>query len=151
MSEPVTPALGAGATPAGTSSAGSGSPATTIAPAGTLLPDRLSGVTQTGRYIDPSTGQYDLATTGLAIGMGTVPQLVQLAVFDIDFSGIDVIGPDAPARMTNLITSALAGFIATKQLAIVSINATQIGPNAMGATLRWRDLTTGQEHLSPIG
>jgi hypothetical protein len=151
VTEPITPALGAGATPAGSSSGGSGAPASTVTPGTVILPDQLTGQTQTGRYIDPTTGQYDLATTGYAIGMGTVPQLVQLAIFDIDFTVIDVIANDTQSKMTNLLTSALAPFIAQKLLAIVSVNASQIGPNGEGATLRWRDLTTGQEYTSPIG
>jgi hypothetical protein len=158
VSQPVivTYALGAGATPAGSSSGGSGSPATTTSPPPEVyLPDRITGQSQTGRYIDPATGQYALDVNGDFIGMGTLDQLVQIAICDIDFaSAIDTIDSSTAGKMQNLLQDALSLFTNQNLMQIVRVNASQIGVNGEGASLVWRDLTQGpnaQERITPIG
>lgn len=148
----VTALLGAGMTPAGVSSAGSGSSATTTAPVPfVILPNEVTGATQTARYIDQATGQYAIDAQGGSFGMNAVQQLVQIAVMDIDFSSIDVISDGTQSQMQNLVANALAPFAAKGLLQIISVEAGQIGTNAEKAVLKWRDLTSQKLYVTPIG
>lgn len=156
MTQPVivTPALGAGSTPAGSSPAGSGSPATTVQPPPRVyLPDLLTGQSQTGRYIDPASGQYKLDANGDFVGMSTAQQLVQIAICDINFAAsIETVDPSTPAKMLDLITTALAP--SSEIVQVVRLNAAQFGVNGEGASLVWRDLTEGpnaRERVTPLG
>jgi hypothetical protein len=145
-----TPALGAGASPAGSAPAGAGYTATTSSLGGPLFPDVNTAIPLTGRYIDPGTGQFDITSYGVAFGMGTVPQLVQIAVCNIDFSSIDVIGDDSASRVANLIAQALASFVSQRLLQIVAIQVDNFKQDGERGRLKWRDLTTNLEHSTQI-
>lgn len=150
----ITPFLGAGITPAGITPAGAGAPANVQAGGGVIFPDPATGLGRTCRYIDPGTGQYDFNSLGNASGMGTVPQLVQIALSNADFSAIDVVGdpsdPTDPAKkkFAAVISAALAPFVNKNLLEVVSIDVSSLRVNGERGVVKWRDLTSGSEPLT---
>lgn len=146
-----TPQLGAGSTPAGITPAGAGSPPTLAAASPVLFPDPLTGNPRTCRYIDPGTGQYDFAATGNAEGMGSVDQLVQIAISNADFSSIGVIDDSTPAQYAAVLSNALALFVNQGLLQIVSVDVSPFLVDGQRGVLKWRDLTLNSEpNTSPF-
>lgn len=144
---------GFGATPFGTGPYGLGTPATSSSNAGVPLPNEL-GVTQSGRYINPRTRQYEYDANGRAKGMPAVQQLVELAMLTVSgSSAMAPLGEDAPngvigtnfvARTTEAIERALARLVSDKLIEITSIEINTAN-RPIFRVVRWTDLTTGIE------
>lgn len=139
--------VGAGGCPAGTSQAGYGVVAGAPAPDETPLPDPSTGLSQTGRYIDQTTGDYTFTVDGRVQGMPTVYQLVLLAIENVKLSSLTEKGPNYRQVVTAILQDALADLVASQQVEIRSIVVIDLqpgqNPDATVAMLFWRDLTTG--------
>jgi hypothetical protein len=98
------------------------------------------------------------------LGMGTVPQLVLIALSTIrgtsaiptlgqTFSQIREKGTGFQRQMASAVTTALSDLIKQKLLTLVSVDVVSVpsAPDGTSVTVRWRDLTTGLEHLTPVG
>jgi hypothetical protein len=156
--------LGAGACPVGSSAAGYGVPDRAFAPNNAMLPGIRTGLSQSGRFIDPTTKSYAFQADGRLKGVSTVPQLVQIALSTVlgssavatlgqTFSLIAEKGPDYQRRVTSAIESALANVVKQRLVQIVSVDVQlyPAAPDAGVATLKWRDLTTGIVNVNSIG
>jgi hypothetical protein len=142
----MTDRIGIGAQPAGTTPAAFGVAPTLTALGGVLYVEPPQATTGTGRFIDPATRQYVIdPATGRPRGMETVPQLVQLAVSSVNWSTIDVIGPNHPKRCEALLADVLAGPIDRRLLEIVRVETNRVGASGTEVVLVWRDLTTATE------
>jgi hypothetical protein len=155
---------GAGNAPAGSSSAGYGVPDVAPNPLTGPLPDLRTGQPCTGRFLDPITKDYRFASDGRLLGMGTVPQLVQLALTTTfgsscipslgqRFTLIQEKGANFSKQLTSAITNCLSDLVTRKLVQIVSVTATDPGtnPDAGLGVLQWLDLTTGIEQPTTIG
>lgn len=156
--------IGAGGAPAGTSAAGYGVPDKAFVPNNAILPDLRTGVAQTGRAIDPTTKSYTFTSDGRLRGVGTVPQLVQLALSTIrgtsviptlgqTFMQIQEKGSDFAGRVTNAVNVALADLVKQQLVQIVSVTVQQppSNPDAGLGLIKWIDLTTGLTNINNIG
>lgn len=153
----VTGVTGAGASPAGTTPAGYGAiGAAPAAPTLAPLPDPTTGLSCTGRYINPSTGDYQITADGRWQGMGTVPQLVLLAIKAIDVSALMAQGKaaDFARALSGAVQVALADLIKQKLVMITSVNVIDrqpgVNPDAGIAIVNWFDLTTGEPQQTPF-
>jgi len=157
--------LGAGFAPVGSSLAGFGVPGSADGPTGVVFKntdDQRTTATQlTGRKIDKFTRQYTFGSDGRIVGQSTLQQLVQIAWQTVKGSSadptigqelgtIDVIGSDHTTRVANLLTAPVQAFIDQGLMKILSIDVSRVGVSGTIANVRWVDLTTGQEHLSPV-
>jgi hypothetical protein len=156
--------IGAGFAPAGTSSAGYGVPDAATVPNNSVLPDLRTGLPQTGRFINPATGDYVFTADGRLLGMDTVPQLVLLAMMTtLGSSAIPTLGQtytqiqeksrDFQQQMATAITSALADLIKRKFVKVNSITVQQppSNPDAGMVLFQWTDLTTGLSYKNTVG
>lgn len=156
--------LGAGACPAGSSSAGYGVPDSAPAPITTMLPDPTTGQSLTGRAIDPTTKSYIFTPDGRIQGLQTVPQLVQLALTTTlgssclstlgqTFLAIKEKGDNYQQQVSNAITQALSALVNAKQVQVIAISVQQPPSNPDGAIAQvsWVDLTTGLESTTSVG
>jgi len=151
--------IGAGACAAGVTYAGFGEPATATAPGGKLFPDPYTGASQTGMRIDPATRSYVFDAYGRAQGVGTVPQMVHLALttefgssavpgFGDTTSEIEVIGPNFERDVQDRVARALSDLVARKLVKVESVKVDRFGASGAYRHIRWRDLTTQEEHVS---
>lgn len=140
--------VGAGGCPAGASPAGYGVIDTAPAPNLTPLPDPTTGLSQGGRNIDPSTGDYTWSADGRLQGMPNVEQLVLLAIENADFSTLTEKGPSYVQQVKTIIENALAYVVVQKLVLITNIavlsNLPNTNPDAAIALVYWIDLTTGE-------
>lgn len=157
--------LGAGSAPAGSSSAGYGVPDSATVPNNALLPDKLTGLPQTGRFIDPKTGSYAFTTDGRLYGASTAQQLVQLAMSQVRgsscvptdgqaFASITEKTSDYRNRVAAAASAALAKAVGQKIVRIVGIDVFDLAPQSPDAGIgqvRWQDLTTGTFDKTTIG
>lgn len=158
--------IGAGFAPAGSSAAGYGVPDAAPIPGIAPLPDTKTGLSQTGRFIDPVTKDYAFGPDGRLYGMATVPQLVQLAITTTrgssavpdlgeEFTKIQEKGPAFPRQLASSVGNCLSDLVKRKLVQVVSVVATE--PSARGnpdagiATLKWLDMTTGREMDTTVG
>lgn len=156
--------IGAGLSPAGLAAAGYGVPDLSSVPLNAVLPDLKTGLPQTGRYLNPVTKDYQFTADGRIQGMGTVPQLVQLALTTTlgtcavptlgqAFAKIREKGPGFRQQLTAAVSAALAPLIKTNQVQIRSIvvNDYPSAPDAGLASVSWVDLTTGLQQSTTVG
>jgi hypothetical protein len=154
---------GAGFAPAGTSGAGYGVPDKATVPNNALLPDVRTGLPQTGRNIDPVTKSYTYTADGRIQGVGTVRQLVQLALITIrgsaviadlgqEFGQIQEKGPNYIQQVTAAANRALASLVRAKMVQVVSVVVRDLvsNPDAGTCELKWRDLTTNTFVTTPF-
>lgn len=156
--------LGAGAAPAGSSSAGYGVPDSATVGNATLLPDLRTGMSQTGRYIDPTTKSYVFTADGRLRGLGTVAQLMQLAMSQVrgsscvpddgqTFGTIREKNFDFRNRIAAAVASATAKITKQGLVQVISVDLVEptAKPDAGVATVAWRDLTTNTFDRTTIG
>ena len=156
--------IGAGKAPAGAASAGYGVPDAAYVPNSAILPDPKSGFAQTGRFINPITGDYQFTADGRLIGMGTVPQLVLIALETVKgssviptlgntFQLVQEKGPSFLAQMRAVVNDALSDLIKTKMLQLVSVTTQEqpSNPDTGIVQVAWLDLTTGLQHSNVVG
>ena len=156
--------IGAGGAPAGSSAAGYGVPDAAFVPNNAILPAIRTGLPQTGRAIDPVKKDFIMQADGRLQGMGTVPQLVQLAVTTIlgssclptlgqSFLQIQEKGTNFAQQVTAKINDALADLIQSKQVKLVDVSIDQPPgvPDAAIVKFTWIDLTTGLQNTTSIG
>jgi hypothetical protein len=155
---------GAGLQKAGTTSAGLGEYAPVAADAGAFLRDERTGKSLGARKIDPNTRDYVLDDNGRILGLDYVKHAVQMSVHTergtaaVNTMGhrlrsLDRITPNFERRVLAVLTEALQPLIALGYIEVLGFAAFKAGDDrnglARGAVygrLRWRDLTTGQEH-----
>jgi hypothetical protein len=155
---------GAGKAPAGAASAGYGVPDAAYVPNSAILPDVHSGFAQTGRFINPVTGDYRFTPDGRLMGMDTVPQLVLLALMTLrgssaiptlgsTFSQVQEKGPSFLAQMRSVVNVALGDLVKKKMVQIDSVATSEppSNPDAGIVTLLWTDLTTDLQHSNVVG
>lgn len=159
---------GFGKQPAGTSSAGYGSPLAGESLPGVILRNARTGQSDSSRLIDSRTRDYALdGGNGRLAGMSDVQQLVQITVtteknssavrgLGHELKSLDRITTNFERRVLAVLTSALQHLIDQRLVEIVGFAFSKGGPDsgqpsgrALGR-LRWRDMTTGQEHQEPI-
>jgi hypothetical protein len=156
--------IGAGYAPAGTSSAGYGVPDAAAVPNNAILPAILTGLPQTGRYINPQTGDYVFTSDGRLMGMDTVPQLVLLALTTTlgssalpalgeTFTLIREQGPNFGQQLTATVNAALADLVRRKFVKVNSVTTQQSpsNPDAGTVLVKWSDLTTGLSYTNTVG
>ena len=155
------PIIGAGISPAGTSPAGIGFYSGLAASPTTILPALTTGIGQTGRLLNPATGDYTFTSDGRVNGEATVPQLVKLALITVYNSACVNIGIDftntkvkhkgfANTVRTN-ISTAMSNLVNQNLVQIVSITVYDIPLDAVLGVLTWVDLTSSVKYTSPIG
>jgi len=134
---------GAGLSPAGTSVAGVGVLDSGPQPGVVPLPDPKSGAPQTGRFINQLTGDYEFTADGRVQGMSTVPQLVVIALQDIDLSAIQEKGPNFKQHLASVIQDALGSLIAQGYLVLGPVTVLEPNPDAGLAVFEWYDQLAG--------
>lgn len=153
---------GAGFCPAGCSPAGYGTPDVIGPPNTVILPDPVTGLPQTGRFIDPVTKDYVMTADGRLQGMPTVRQLVQLVVqttfgssampsLGIDFSSVREKGDGFLQRVTAVLTNAMAPIVSQGLVRVDNVTVLNTtNPDGVNAYMNWTDLTTGQPQATPL-
>jgi hypothetical protein len=127
-------------------------PTTAPLPQTTIYPDPSTGVSQTGRLLDPSSKQYIYTSDGRIAGMPTVPQLVTLAFNTKKFRSAlpnlgqtfgEVLekGPNFQRAMATKAHDALSYLIGQKMVQLVAVNVLEPRPDAGYVEVVWRDLT----------
>lgn len=154
---------GFGHQPAGSSSAGWGTPGLADAPCGDILRDPSTGRRMGSRRINPKTRDYEMDACGRIVGDHEIRHLVQMAVHTLQGSsamralglsttGMSRITGDFERRLLNAVSNAVAHLVDAKLIEVVGISeyrASTSGGLREGqvyARFRWRDLTTKQEH-----
>jgi hypothetical protein len=149
---------GFGLQPAGTSSAGFGSPTRGASEGGVTLRDTFTGDSFGGRQINPKTGDYVLDANGRLLGMSNVQQLVQLAVMNAGpaLQEIDRITDSFAQEAGAILAAAVAPIARQGFIAVVGVQdvrlATRDGLRQGQAQFAflWRDLTTDTEQRTAI-
>ena len=128
-----------------------------IAPAGTSP----AGIGQTGRLLNPATGDYTFTSDGRLNGEATVPQLVKLALLTIynsacvslgiDFTNTQVKHRNFANTVRTNISTAMSSLVNQSLVQIVAITVYDIPRDAVLGALTWIDLTTSIKYTSPIG
>ena len=140
--------VGAGLCPAGTVPAGYGVIDTAPAPILIPLPDYRTGLSDGGRFISQTTGDYVFTADGRLQGMPNVYQLVLLAIANCDFSSVTEKGPNYKAGVTSSILTALAYLTTQKLIQVKRITVIDrlpnMNPDATIALVDWIDMTSGQ-------
>jgi hypothetical protein len=153
--------LGAGACPAGSSSAGYGVPDQGNNPQNAIFPDPRTGLPLTGRNINSATNDYTFTSDGRTQGMPTVNQLVYLAVktvrgsaalspsalqpLGLDLSKAQEIGPDFERQISAALASALSPLVRQGLITIVGLTWLPVdNPDGAAPWLQWQDNTTGR-------
>ncbi len=139
-------------------------PDSAAVPNNAILPDLRTGFAQTGRAIDPTTKSYTFTADGRLRGMGTVPQLVQLALSTIrgtavvsslgqTFMQIQEKGSDFAQRVTSAVNLALADLVKQNLVQIVSVTVStyQSSPDAGIAIVKWLDVTANIVNTNNVG
>jgi hypothetical protein len=154
---------GFGRQPAGTSSAGWGTPGLADVPCGDILRDPATGARMGSRRIDPRTRDYALDGCGRILGDGDVRHLVQMALHTVQGSsamralglnttGMSRITGDFQRRLLGAVTTAVQHLTDAKLIEVLGISDFRSGAQSglregqVYARFRWRDLTTSQEH-----
>lgn len=154
---------GFGRQPAGTSNAGWGTPGQAIAIEGGPLRDPQTSALMGSRRIDPHTRDYVVDQYGRISGMADVQQLVQLAVHtERGSAAVRDLGQTLRSiqRVTSnferhclaVLTAALQNLIDLGLIEVTGFvsfkagKADNLQPGQTYGRLRWRDLTTDEEH-----
>lgn len=139
---------GAGFAPAGFSPAGFGAPDAAPVTQTVPFPDPLTGKAQTGALINYQTGDYVMTADGRVAGMGSMQQLVLLALLNAQiFKGLETKGPNFQRQVASRVTAALAYLLRQKWIAVASVTVSggnPSSPDAAGVVVNWRDLTMAQ-------
>lgn len=155
---------GAGRQKAGTTPAGFGTsePATTRG--GAFLRDTLTGKSFGVRKIDPTTRDYVIDEHGRLLGMNYVQHVVQMSVHTEQGSAavqsmghrlrtMQRVTPNFEKQMLAVLTDALQPLIDRGYIEVLGFSHFRAGNNRNGlrpgatyGRLRWKDLTTGEEH-----
>jgi hypothetical protein len=156
---------GAGSQPAGSSPAGIGSPATTTSQANPVIfPDPRTGLSQTGRAINPVTKDYYFTADGRSQGFATTPQRMQLALttiygssaiagFGQQFTGVREKGPNYQRQLITYVQNAVAHLVKEKAIVLNQADVYDL-PNRPGLAylvIQWTDLTTGIAVTTRVG
>jgi len=142
---------GIGSVPIGSIGIGYAPLTTLAATPSSPLPDPRTGLSQTGRLINPLTKDYVMQSDGRLQGMPTVNQLVLIAVFNLDFSSLTEKGPNFANALRAIIQNGMAYLVTQKLVAIRQIVIQQPNADAGLALMNWTDLTTGQNQQTPVG
>jgi len=155
---------GAGTQKAGTTSAGFGVSASATAQGGAFLRDTKTGKSLGARKIDPLTRDYVLDDNGRILGLDYVKHAVQMSIHTERGSSavqsmgqrlrtIDRITPNFEKRVLAILTEALQPLIELGYVEVLGFDRFEVGnstnglmPGAVYGRLRWRDLTTNEEH-----
>ena len=143
---------GCGFCPCGTAPAGWGTPDLGLVNVPSPLPDPLTKVPLTGRFIDYTTGDYEFSADGRIAGMSTVQQLVLLALLNGNiFAGIAVKLPNYQRTIANRVQTALNPIIQKGWLELVTVSVVDpdTSPDASGILVKWRDLTLTAPGANP--
>lgn len=157
--------LGAGRCPAGTSAAGYGVPDAGTSPTNALFPDQRTGLPQTGRLINPSTGDYVFTADGRTQGTSTAAQLVYLAIktargsaamspsslapLGLDLSKASEQGPDFERQISAAFSAALAPIVKMGIITIIGLTWQPVdNQDAAAPLLKWKDRTTGGQFFT---
>jgi len=156
--------LGFGYAPIGTSPSGYGVTDSANSPLNAILPDVSTGLTQTGRVLNLGIGDYAFTADGRVQGMGTVPQLVQLALTTVfassavptlgqRYTRVSEQGPNIVQQLTAEVTRALSDVITRNWVSLLSVVVQPIPANPDGQKIlvKWKDLTTGKTYTTPVG
>lgn len=156
--------IGAGLTPAGSSSAGYGEPGSGALPNNAILPDTQTSFPQTGRYLNPATKDYEFTSDGRLYGMGTVEQLVQLALTTTlgssclatlgeTFTLIQEKGSNYQQQVASAVGNSLADVVNRNLVQVISVTVQEppSNPDAGFCRVVWTDLTTGLEFTTVVG
>jgi hypothetical protein len=155
---------GAGLSPAGSSICGYGLYDAANIPNPQALPDYVTNLQQTGRFLNADTGDYAATPDGRLQGMSTAQQVVTLALTTVlnssavsglgqTFTSIKEKGDSFQKQMSACIVSALSGAVKANLIQILKVTVLQppSNPDAGIAHVRWIDITTGVEQTSQIG
>lgn len=148
---PVIPSTGAGLFPAGLFPGGYGAPATVAATPASPLPDPSTGLSLTGRFINPQTNDFVMQADGRLQGMPTVAQLVLIAIKDIDLSPLSEKGKNFKQALASLVSGALSQLVAQKLVRIKQVTVLEPTKDSGFANVDWIDLTNGAPQQTPIG
>lgn len=151
--------LGSGLSPAGTSPAGYGSPATTTAAQSQLYIKR-DGTRGNARLIDPQTGDYVLDDWGAYVGCDAVEQMVYLALAtDLGSSvqsdlGLElapgIINESTPRKIDLAIRAALKSLIDRRLIELVRVRVERAATSRMDIQVDWRDVQTKLNKTTPL-
>lgn len=154
---------GVGGGPAGAMSAGLGTITTSAAPGLAVLPDVVTSLPQSGRFIDPTTKDYRLASDGRYLGTATTNQMVLLALTTAFGSSVDPTlgqsfgdvkekGPNFISQMTAKVNSALADLVKRKFIIINAVKCFEWASNPDLTILQvyWTDVATGTAQTNSI-
>lgn len=154
---------GFGHQPAGSTSAGWGTPALADLPGGDILRDPATGARMGSRRINPLTRDYEIDAHGRLLGEMQVRHLVQMAVrtlkgssamrtLGLNTSAMSRITGDFERRLAGALTNAVQHLTDAKLIEVLGVSEYRAGARGglkegrVYARFRWRDLTTKQEH-----
>lgn len=148
---------GLGRAPLGTSPYGFGTPDAAPVLGGAPLVRPADGGRPGSRSIDPATGQYVYGADGRIEGMSDMQQMVYLAVktdagsawdpsLGDDRSQLRDVTVNFAQRREASLRTALAHLTGPGLITILSVDVVRVGESRVDTTLRWKDLTTGNEH-----
>ena len=156
------PAVGAGFAPAGLASAGFGTLPAATSPSRAVLPDVVTQLPTTGRYINWRTGDYAFTADGRAVGMGTTQQLVLLALTTaVGSSAIPTLGQSYTSvqekaanyeqDVTARVNAALGDLIKRGFITLQGVSVQEPSPDAAIVQIFWTDLATGTQNTNSFG
>lgn len=140
---------------------GTGTPATAPVPGGRPLAGTIDGEPTGSRLIDASTGDYVFDSYGRISGMGNAKQLVLLAAkTDRGTSALLTLGHElrkiqritrsTPKEVQTKVEVAFGPLIQRGLVSLLSVSTESTGSSGVYAVIRWRDLTTNQEHETRV-
>ncbi len=152
---------GFGAAPFGVAPYGVGTPATAPEPGGKIHRDEATGAQFGSRKLNKYTKQYEFDDYGRVLGMADVQQMVQIAVStELGSSAVRNLGHELRTvlditdnfqrRVQTILESALADLVKRKLVEIITVDVRRVNTSGLYALLRWRDLTTNNEHETTI-
>ena len=144
--------LGAGLQPAGSTSAGYGTPNTEPTHAGIPLLDKFSNPTGS-RLVDEKTSRYVFDENGRLLGENDVRHMVRTRIKTVRGSSAwpgglraygGVIGQGFVARITDDIKLALEDITTAGLVELVSVKVDVVQPSRVLVHIEYRDLNTNQ-------
>ena len=159
---------GIGKQTAGSSPAGYGEAVPSTPQGGAFLRDPKTGRTLGARRINPNTRDFEVDENGRILGIDSVKHAVQMSIHCEQGSAADTrtgqrlrsldrITPNFDKRVLSILTEALQPLITSGMIEVLGFIAFKVGDDRNGmrrgaiyGRLRWRDLTTGQEHKEDV-
>lgn len=141
--------MGFGSSGFGSAPYGYGTPPTAPVPGGSIFALADGGVSGS-RLIHHVTRDYVMGDDGRLVGMGDVPQLVLLAVANIKFSG-GRLTPATEGDVTRKVTAALRHLVDAGRVKVLGVDFERVGRSGLVTVVRWRDMTSEQEHEVTLG